>query len=37
MIGGSRKMIKGKYMPLLLSPQIRGITTIGDEHKLQGI
>jgi len=27
-------MIKGKYTQLLLSHQIRGITTIGDTHKL---
>jgi hypothetical protein len=30
MIGGSRKMIKEKYMQLLLHAQIRGITTIDD-------
>jgi len=27
-------MIKEKYIQLLLSHQIRGITTIGDIHKL---
>jgi len=27
-------MIKEKYMQLLLAHQIRGITTIGDTHKL---
>jgi len=27
-------MIKEKYIALLLSHQIRGITTIGDTHKL---
>ena len=27
-------MIKEKYIQLLLSHQIRGITTIGDTHKL---
>jgi len=27
-------MIKEKYKQLLLSHQIRGITTIGDTHKL---
>ncbi len=30
-------MIKEKYIPLLLSHQIRGITTIGDTHKLPPI
>ncbi len=30
-------MIKEKYTQLLLSHQIRGITTIDDTHKLQGI
>ena len=30
-------MIKEKYTQLLLSHQIRGITTIGDTHKLYSI
>ena len=30
-------MIKEKYTQLLLSHQIRGITTIGDTHKLVAI
>ncbi len=30
-------MIKEKYIALLLSHQIRGITTIGDTHTLGGI
>ena len=34
MIGGNNKMIKEKYILLLLAHQIRGITTIGDTHKL---
>jgi hypothetical protein len=35
MIGGGRKMIK-KYIQLLLSHQIRGITTIGDTQTVRG-
>jgi hypothetical protein len=31
---GDNKMIKEKYIQLLLSHQIRGITAIGDTHKL---
>jgi len=34
MLGGNSKMIKEKYTLLLLSHQIRGLTTIGDTHKL---
>ncbi len=34
MIKENNKMIKEKYKQLLLSHQIRGITTIGDTHKL---
>ena len=30
-------MIKEKYTQLLLAHQIRGITTIGDTHKLGNI
>jgi len=37
MVGGNNKMIKEKYTQLLLSHQIRGITTIGATHKLCGI
>ncbi len=37
MLGGSRKMIKEKYMQLLAAHQIKVITTIGDIHKLQYI
>ena len=36
-IGGIIKMIKEKYIPLLLSHQIGGITTIGDTHTLANI
>jgi hypothetical protein len=34
MIGGNRKMIKEKYMQLLLHAQMGGITTIDDTHTL---
>ena len=37
MIKENNKMIKEKYKQLLLSHQIRGITTIGDTHKLCAI
>jgi len=37
MIGGSRKMIKEKYMQLLLYAQMGGITTIGDTQTLDEI
>jgi len=37
MIERKDKMIKEKYKQLLLAHQIRGITTLGDKHKLARI